>query len=138
MKTLNHSAAAAIAFLACLPAMADTQTVDKIGRPAKIRCTVMADGTPVFAEHADKIVFRLTGPIQAQTPADQPALDAIVRNSKLDIKVLDNPETIADLKGKVVSFIGGMDNAASRSFVTIDEVKYAMVCPLKPGATAGN
>lgn len=134
MKTFIRLSFAAIAF-ASLPALADTQVVDKSGRPGKIRCNVTADG-PVFAEHVDKVIFRLTGAIQAMQPGDQPALNNIPRNTKLDIKVLDNPETIADLEGKVLSFIGAVDNAASRSALVVDEVAYAMVCPLQPNATA--
>lgn len=134
MKPFRSAFLAAIAAVATLPALADTQTVDRIGKPAKIRCNVWTDGTPIFAEHADKIVFRLTGALQAANPVDQVALDQIVRNSKLDIKVIDDPTTIADLKGKVLTFIGAVDNAVSRNSLLIDEVLYAMVCPVRPGA----
>jgi len=135
MKAFSISIAAALAVFASIPAQADTQTVDRIGKPARIRCNITADGTAVMAEHADKIIFHLTGALPAIDPVDQAALNAIPRNSKLDIKVLDDPTTIADLKGKVLSFIGAVDVAATRDVLVIDEVAYAMVCPVRPGAT---
>jgi hypothetical protein len=110
-------------------------SVDKVGKPAQIQCTVSASGAPIFAAHADKIIFKLTGSLVAVDPAKQAALDAIPRDSELDIKVLDNPTTVADLKGKVLTFLGAVDNAAARQAVVIIDVDYAMVCPVKPATT---
>ena len=110
-------------------ASATVPVVESVGVGARIRCGANAAGVPVYASHADKIVFALTGPIQAAIPADQPALDAIPRNTPLDIKVLDNPQRIADIPGKVLTFVGAMDNTFNRLQLQIHEVKYAMVCP---------
>jgi hypothetical protein len=102
--------------------------VDSVGVPARIRCS----STPAIeAEHADKIIFRITGMLIAKSPSQQVALDLIPRNTPLDIKVLDDPTTVADLKGKVLTFLGAVDNAAARQAVTIIDVDYAIVCPVQ-------
>jgi hypothetical protein len=106
--------------------------VDGIGKPAVIRCGTN-NGAVVRASHADKIVFALGGFLQAQLPDDQPALDKVPRNTPLDIKVLDDPRTVADLLGKVLTFLGAADTSANREAVRIMEVKYAMVCPTTTG-----
>jgi hypothetical protein len=125
---LRFSLAAAAAVLA-LQAHAAVPPVDDNGRGAVIRCKTTAGGGAINAAHADKIVFELLGPLQAANPADQPALDQVPRNNPLDIKVLDDPRTIADLKGKVLTFVGAIDNAAQRQNVRVSQVLYAMVCP---------
>jgi hypothetical protein len=127
--------------LAALPtlALAVSQTVEPVATPAKIRCNSTVGGGVVYAVHADKIIFRLGGPLVAVNPVDQVNLDKIPRNTELDIKVLDDPERIADLRGKVLSFVGAVDSAVARDQVAIIDVDYAMVCPVKPFAlpTAG-
>ena len=102
--------------------------VDGVGKPALIRCGT-TNGVVVRASHADKIVFAILGFLQAQIPADQPALDMLPRNDGLDIKVLDDPKTVADLLGKVLTFLGAADTPVNRQNIRIMEVKYAMVCP---------
>ena len=106
--------------------------VDSVGKPAQIRCGTN-NGAIVRASHADKIVFALTGFLQAQLPDDQPALDKVPRNTQLDIKVLDDPRTVADLSGKVLTCLGALDSPANREALRIIEVKYAMVCPTTTG-----
>jgi hypothetical protein len=106
--------------------------VDSVGKPAIIRCGTN-NGAVVRASHADKIIFALVGFLQAQLPDDQPALDKVPRNTQLDIKVLDDPRTVADLSGKVLTFLGAADTPANREGVRILEVKYAMVCPTTTG-----
>jgi hypothetical protein len=101
-------------------------SVDSVGVPARIRCS-----SDIEAKHADKIIFRLTGALTALNPANQVALNLIPRNTKLDIKVLDEPTTVADLEGKVISFLQAVDNAAARAVVVIDDVDYAIVCPVQ-------
>lgn len=120
---------AALAALVSLQAQAAVPPVDDNGRPAVIRCKTAAGGVVINAAHADKIVFELLGPLQAANAADQPVLDNVPRNNPLDIKVIDDPRTIADLKGKVLSFIGAIDNAAQRNNLRVTQVLYAMVCP---------
>lgn len=132
MNTLRFPAAFAAALLALtLPAVsrAAVPVVDPIGKAAQVNCGFSNAGAKVAAAHADKIIFSLTGGLPAADPDDQPALDKIPRNMPLDIKVLDNPRTVADLKGKVLSFIGAVDNLDTRQAVTIVDVEYAMVCP---------
>jgi len=124
---LSVAVAAALAFP--VATRADVPPVENTGRGAVIRCGVNPAGGTVFAVHADKIIFSLTGNLQAIAAADQAALNAVPRDTELDIKVLDNPKAIADLKGKVLSFIAAVDNAAARQQVKIIDVEYAMVCP---------
>lgn len=112
------------------PAHATVPTVDERGRPAEINCNSTAAGK-IKAAHADKIIFRLTGPLMAANPADQPALDQVPRDRPLDIKVLDDPTTVADLKGKVLTFLGAALGPAAYNAVDIVDVEYAMVCPVK-------
>ena len=136
MKSRHISASAAALLLAAIiPAtsFADVPPVDPGGRPARILCGNTAGGQQVFAAHADKIIFTLSGALVAQQQADQAALNAVPRDTELDIKVLDDPRTIADLKGKVLSFIRAVDNAAARAAVKIIDVDYAMVCPTAAG-----
>jgi LemA protein len=113
-------------------AQADVPGTETAGVPAVVRCNTTAGGNPVFAVHADKIVFRLVGGLLAAQPADQAALDAIPRQTELDIKVFDNPTRVADIRAKVLTFLGAVPNAANRSQVDVLQVTYAMVCPVKP------
>lgn len=124
-------AAAAAAVLAPTLALADVPPLDSFGRPARVLCNV-AGGQPVFAVHADKIIFRLTNHPQAVNANDQMALNALPLNEEMDIKVLDDPGTIADLKGKVLTFLRAVNNPANRALLKIVDVDYAMVCPLVP------
>ncbi len=124
-------AALAAALLAPTLAAADTPRVDRVGKPARVVCNIVG-GQPVLAAHADKIIFKISGALAAVDPGDQADLNAVPRNTELDIKVIDDPLTVADLKGKVLSFLGAVDNAAARLVVKIIDVDYAMVCPLIP------
>ena len=136
MRTRHISAPiAALSLAAIIPAtsFADVPPVDPVGRPARIVCGNTAGGQQVFAAHADKIIFTLSGALVAQQQADQAALNNIPRDTELDIKVLDDPRTIADLKGKVLSFIRAVDSAVARAAVKIIDVDYAMVCPTAAG-----
>ena len=132
MSTLSTSAAsAAVALALALPAVSQAVVpiVESLGTRAQITCGTTPAGVTLYAAHADKIIFRLAGQLQAANAADQPALDLVPRNTELDIKVLDNPKRIADLKGKVLTFIGAADTTVNRGGVAILQVQYAMVCP---------
>ena len=136
MKTRHvYAPIAALIVAAIIPAtsFADVPPVDPVGRPARIVCGNTAGGQQVLAAHADKIIFTLSGALVAQQQADQAALNNVPRDTELDIKVLDDPRTIADLKGKVLSFIRAADSAAARAAVKIIDVDYAMVCPTAAG-----
>lgn len=128
MNTPYTALAAAALLAATAFAQAAVPPVDSIGKGAVIKCGT-TNGVVVRASHADKIIFMLGGFLQAALPGDQPFLDKIPRNSELDIKVIDDPRTVADLKGKVLTFLGALDTPANREGVRIQEVKYAMVCP---------
>ncbi|NJM30780.1 MAG: hypothetical protein HC855_12390 [Rhizobiales bacterium] len=120
-------AAAAVAIAAFLPQQvsAAVPPVDGAGRAALIQCPTTLTVPGIY--HFDKIVFVLTPnfQIQAVNAADQPALNAIPRGVPLDIKVIDNPRTIANLKAKVLSFLGARVNSDTLPGVTITNVLYA-------------
>jgi hypothetical protein len=42
--------------------------------------------------------------------------------------VLDDPTTITDLKGKVLTFMGAPNTPPNRDQIAIDDVDYAVVC----------
>ena len=110
---------------------ADVPPVDRIGVPAVVVCK-LGQGNPIRAVHMDKIIFRITDELDAVLDEDQAALNAVPKNSKLDIKVLDRPTTVADLKGKVLTFLHATDDAANRAAILIDDVDYAVVCTEVP------
>jgi hypothetical protein len=132
------AAGVALVLTASLPALlhADVPPVDPNGVPAVVVCEVIG-GAPIPAVHMDKIIFHITGPLVAMAQPDQPALNAVPQNSRLDIKVLDNPRTVADLKAKVLTFLRAAVNPANRNNVVIDDVDYAVVCPRIPNAVPG-
>lgn len=132
MHALHPLAAGAIvatALLAAAPASAFVPGVDRSGKAGVVACGKASDGRTVEAVHVDKIIFIITGTLQAADPADQPTLLNIPVNTELDIKVLDNPRRVADLRGKVLTFLGAATHAANRGFIRIVDVDYAMVCP---------
>jgi len=116
-------------------ALAAVPAVDGKGIPAVATCAPTVSGTNGAAVlHFDKIIFMITGKLVAANSADQPALDAVPLNTELDIKVKDNPKTVADLKGKVLTFLGALPNSTAaapnqnRSSIQIINVEYAVVC----------
>jgi hypothetical protein len=120
---------AAIAASLFVSAQAAVPPVDAVGKAGNIRCKAVAGGGVIRAVHTDKIIFELTGTPVAALAADQPALNQIPVNDELDIKVLDDPNTVADLKGKVLTFLVAADTSANRMLVRIIDVDYAVVCP---------
>ncbi len=126
----------ALATFAAGFAQADVPIVDRIGHPAIVVCKTLPNEDVVRAVHMDKIIFQITGALTAANGADQQQLDAVPRNTALDIKVLDDPRTVADLKAKVLTFLGAMLTPANRLNIEIREVAYAVVCP-NPQAAAG-
>jgi len=114
--------------------LAAVPPVDGIGRPAVATCAPIAAGTAGAAVlHFDKIIFMITNKLVAANTADQPTLDKIPLNTELDIKVKDNPKTVADLKGKVLTFLGAADSSSptgvdNRLGIRIIDVEYAVIC----------
>lgn len=125
---------AAMPALYTLSAEAVVPATDRAGTAAYTGCpTVIPTPTTGRIYHFDKIVFGITGPLQAILAADQAALDAKPRNTPLDIKVVDRPATVADLKGKVLAFMQAANTVANRNNIQIDTVAYAdVVCPANP------
>ena len=124
-------ASAALALAASLgaPAQAAVPLLESVGKPASIKCGYTTAGAVIYAIHSDKIIFSLLTQIQAADPADQPALDQLPRQTELDIKVRDTVSKVADLRAKVLTFLGAVDTAANRAAVRIIDVDYAVVCP---------
>ena len=139
MKITKHIAPIAIAMAAVFPAVsrAEIPVVDGTGRPAIVVCKNLPGGVVVRAVHMDKIIFQITGPLTALNAADQMALNLVPQQTTLDIKVLDDPRTVADVKGKVLTFLGAADSAVNRSAIKIDDVDYAVVCPNPEPAGGG-
>jgi len=115
-------------------ALAAVPTIDPRGVPAVAACPPTAAGTNGSAVlHFDKIIFMVTGKLIAANPNDQPALDKVPFNTELDIKVKDNPRTVADLKGKILTFLGAADLSSpiandNRLNIHIINVEYAVIC----------
>lgn len=107
--------------------------VDAIGRPAVVVCGVTPAGVPIRTAHMDKIIFQIVADLKAQLDADQAALDAVPKKTDLDIKVIDNPTTVADLEGKVLTFLGAADTPENREAIRISDVEYAVICPRPQG-----
>ena len=128
MKRLALFPAAAIGAL-CLfgvqQVSAAVPGVDARGVGAPTTCPATLNVPTI--NHFDKIVFQiaLEPKLTAASPADQDALDKLPRLTPLDIKVVDNPRRVADLKGKVVTFLGALPDAAGRQAIRIDNVLYA-------------
>lgn len=106
-------------------ASAAVPALDTVGRPASMQCTP-ADKVFGRIYHSDKIIFKiLPGFLQPVNLADGSALNQLPRNTELDIKVFDDPRTVAGLKGKVLSFLGAQRNATNASRILIVDVEYA-------------
>lgn len=108
-------------------ALAVVPPVDGKGVPATARCSAGTTALPVL--HFDKIIFTVgTGVLAPAIRADFNQLNAVRRLTELDIKVKDDPKTVADLKGKVLTFLGALPNAANRALIRIVDVEYAVIC----------
>lgn len=70
-------------------------------------------------QHWDKIIFSIKSPELSQRLK-------IPANTELDIKVLDDPTKIADLKQKVFNFLRVPNE--TRSAIDIIDVRYAIIC----------
>lgn len=127
---LSLTAAPFIASLASAAPILDSKGIpaNTTCRP-KVNAAGAADITqPVL--HFDKIIFAITDKLQAVNPDEQSALEKIPFNTELDIKVKDDPRTVADLKGKVLSFLGAVSNPQFYPAIRIIDVEYGVViCP---------
>jgi hypothetical protein len=109
-------------------ALAAVPSVEKIGAAALISCPSPLKVAKIF--HFDKVVFMITGKLQAASPNEQPLIEALPFNTPLDIKIQDNPRLVANLKSKVLTFLGAAPTADNAASIEIKEVTYsAVVCP---------
>jgi hypothetical protein len=74
-------------------------------------------------QHWDKIVFTVTDPRLASQAN-------VTANIELDIKVLDDPQKVADLKQKVLNFLGVPNG--NKNAIKIIDVEYAIICAMQP------
>lgn len=114
-------------------ANAAVRPVDRIGKPALSACPTVVPRDTIY--HFDKVIFQLgNGNLIPIIAADFGPLNAIPRLTDLDIKIIDDPLTVAELKGKVLSFLGAQPNSpANRQLLRITDVEYATVlCPKTP------
>ena len=102
-----------------------------IGRGALKSCP-LSTATKIY--NFDKIVFMIgEGNLQPVVAADFVALNALPRLTELDIKVGDDPEKVADIKAKLLFFIGAANTISNRDLIKIIQVAYATaVCPKAP------
>ncbi len=110
-------------------ASAAVPRVDRVGKPALLVCPA---GAPERIFHFDKVIFQLsTGNLVPIIAADAAALNALPRSTDLDIKIIDDPRTVADLESKVLSFLGARpSDPNNRQLLRISDVEYtAIVCP---------
>lgn len=104
------------------------------GRAAITACPSITTSGQAQVYHSDKIVFMIgQGGLQPIIAADFAALNALPRLTELDIKIRDNPNNVADIKAKVLSFLGAANTLINRDLLKITDVEYATaVCPKAP------
>lgn len=116
-RTVLTSAALAASLLASGMASAAEPIIPPPPPPAPV---------PPACRHWDKIVFKITDVKLAEQ-------FKLIANDPYDIKVLDNPRRVADLKAKVLAFLYGPRTAYplyDRAKVEITDVEYALDCSL--------
>src|SRR5215210_6161247 len=72
-------------------------------------------------QHWDKIVFKVTSndiASSANLPID----------SELDVKIVDNPKEVADIKKKVLDFIHIADTPEARRAIEIISINHSIIC----------
>ena len=106
--------------------------VDRAGKPALVVCPTTTAGAPNRIYHFDKVIFQIAvGDLVPITANDAAALKALPRSTDLDIKIIDDPRTVADLESKVLSFLGAQPRSSgNRELLRISDVEYTtIVCP---------
>lgn len=109
--------------------------MEALGKPADVYCKPRFSNAGEYSVrqpvlHYDKIIFMISGELKAANPDEQERLDKIPRQTELDIKVKDNPRYVADIKAKVLSFLGAMVSPNYYPAIKIVDVEYtAVVCP---------
>ncbi|MGD9674252.1 MAG: VWA domain-containing protein [Candidatus Nitrosocosmicus sp.] len=72
-------------------------------------------------QHWDKIIFNITDTDLAESVG-------LPANTELDIKVMDDPSVVVDLKKRVLDFLNGTSASTSYGSVNIIDVEYALIC----------
>jgi hypothetical protein len=85
---------------------------------------------PENVQHWDKIVFSIKNSEIARE-------FNVTARTPLDIKVLDDPNTVADIKLKVLDFLKMPDDEKFRKSITIIDVEYATICAAVPTPSTG-
>src|SRR5215212_1177059 len=73
------------------------------------------------SQHWDKIVFKIANVQLAQNLKLPP-------NTELDIKVLDDPTKVLDIKQRVLEFLNVSKQDVSYDLINIVGVDYALIC----------
>ena len=71
-------------------------------------------------QHWDKIIFTISPGLASSL--------GLPAESMLDIKVLDDPKTVADIEKKVLGFLNQTDNSQNRDAIFVVDVEYAIIC----------
>lgn len=100
---------------------------------------------PKFVQHWDKIHFDITATGRALLP-DGEIITITLELSDVDIKVIDRPDSVADLKGKIIEFMEknptvdpsgqtvfpnvpeGSEIRLEQADIIIHDVEYAITC----------
>lgn len=133
LKALTVTVSLIAALGAATEASAAVPALEVEGKPAFQKCDPLA--TTGNINHSDKIVFMIgdNGNLQPLVAADFAALNALPKLTELDIKIRDNPARVADIKAKLLFFLGAANTLANRALIRITDVEYAIaVCPKAP------
>ena len=134
LKSLTVAVSLVAGIGASSMALSAVPTVEAVGRGAITTCPSITTTGQAQVYHSDKIVFIIgNGNLQPLIAADFAALNAMPRLTELDIKIRDNPLAVADLKAKLLFFMGAANTAGNRALIKITNVLYATaVCPKAP------
>lgn len=100
-----------------------SNTVSVIGTNKSITPTSQVICPEANVKHWDKIIFMIKSPELAQKVG-------LAANTELDIKVLDDPKKVADIKQKVLDFLGLRN--VPRNIIQILDVDYSIICAATP------
>ena len=75
-------------------------------------------------KHWDKIIFKIINQ-QVANKIQEPF------NTELDIKVLDNPKQVSDIKEKILNFLGLSITSENRAALEIIDIDYTILCTEK-------
>lgn len=134
LKSLTLAATLLVGLGTATEAMSAVPSLETAGRGAITTCPSITTTGQAQVYHSDKIVFMIgQGNLQPIIAADFAALNALPRLTELDIKIRDNPTTVADIKAKVLSFMGAANTVSNRDLLKVTDVEYATaVCPKAP------